>query len=470
MRTAGAEIGRCARSADSRVSTLRITRGLQASRRAATRSSGSSAEDALADDVGDQVAVQSAPGRKQRPAGSSRLPMIRGAPGAGRRAGSLSCVSIRPRFSSTTTICSSRWRKRAHPAAPAARPAPHLVARAARGAAPPLRRGPDRPAPGGGRDRTCRWRRCRGGHPGCRGSVRSRRLARAKARTASQLVRCRRSSWPSARVGPADVEAVRRQRDSRRAGGRWLTRPGPASIEAAVSTVSWTHLSADPAAAVARQGEAVEAEVEDLGDAGRVEDRDHGVDQGVLALVRGGRATRRCDRRPSAPARRHAAALPARLPWRNTSPDRSTPGPLPYQMPNTPSWAALAVESACWVPQSAVAARSSLTARAGRPRDRHRRSAWPPPELLVEPAQRRAAIAGDVARGVEARRQVALALHHRQPDQRLDAGQEDPTGCSRMYLSSRLTAASVTTQLPIRRRCSMATGPPLSRAPHRDHG
>ena len=46
--------------------------------------------------------------------------------------------------------------------------------------------------------------------------------------------------------------------------------------------------------------------------------------------------------------------------------------------------------------------------------------------LLVEAAERRAAIAGDVARGVVAGLKVALALEHRQPHQRLDAGQENP--------------------------------------------
>ena len=29
--------------------------------------------------------------------------------------------------------------------------------------------------------------------------------------------------------------------------------------------------------------------------------------------------------------------VPARLAWRSASPERSTPGPLPYQMPKTPS-------------------------------------------------------------------------------------------------------------------------------------
>ena len=48
------------------------------------------------------------------------------------------------------------------------------------------------------------------------------------------------------------------------------------------------------------------------------------------------------------------------------------------------------------------------------------------PQRLVEAAQRRAAIAGDVAGGVEPGGEVALALHHRQAHQRLRAGQVDP--------------------------------------------
>jgi hypothetical protein len=47
------------------------------------------------------------------------------------------------------------------------------------------------------------------------------------------------------------------------------------------------------------------------------------------------------------------------------------------------------------------------------------------PELLVEPAERRAAIAGDEARGVEPGAAVALALHQQHADERLRAGDED---------------------------------------------
>ena len=47
-------------------------------------------------------------------------------------------------------------------------------------------------------------------------------------------------------------------------------------------------------------------------------------------------------------------------------------------------------------------------------------------ELQVEPAQRRAAVAGDVARSIEPGAAVELLLHQREPHQRLVAGREDP--------------------------------------------
>ncbi len=47
-------------------------------------------------------------------------------------------------------------------------------------------------------------------------------------------------------------------------------------------------------------------------------------------------------------------------------------------------------------------------------------------ELLVEAAERRAAIAGDQARGIQPRTAVALALHKAQAHERLKAGDEHP--------------------------------------------
>ena len=48
------------------------------------------------------------------------------------------------------------------------------------------------------------------------------------------------------------------------------------------------------------------------------------------------------------------------------------------------------------------------------------------PQRVIVHAERRAAIAGDEARGVEALRAVAFALQHRQPDQRLRTREEYP--------------------------------------------
>src|SRR3954465_4456484 len=53
-------------------------------------------------------------------------------------------------------------------------------------------------------------------------------------------------------------------------------------------------------------------------------------------------------------------AEPALLACLKTSPQRSTPGPLPYHMENTPSYLASLNRLVCCVPQTAVAARSSF--------------------------------------------------------------------------------------------------------------
>ena len=97
------------------------------------------------------------------------------------------------------------------------------------------------------------------------------------------------------------------------------------------STVSVMHLKPTQAPAVARQREAVQAEIEVLLDVAgfrtgmpkwasacslwcaMVEDAPHG-------------------RRRRTPEPRHAAPCPKRLACFNASPERSTPGPLPYQM------------------------------------------------------------------------------------------------------------------------------------------
>src|SRR5207342_1622512 len=52
--------------------------------------------------------------------------------------------------------------------------------------------------------------------------------------------------------------------------------------------------------------------------------------------------------------------VPAALPCLKTSPQRSTPGPLPYHIENTPSYFAPGNRFACCVPQTMVAPKASF--------------------------------------------------------------------------------------------------------------
>ena len=123
--------------------------------------------------------------------------------------------------------------------------------------------------------------------------------------------------------------------------------------------------------------------------------------------------------------------VPAKLAWRKTSPERSTPGPLPYQMPNTPSYLPSPRSSACCVPQQRGG--GEFLVDAGLEHDVGAASELlRAHELLVEPAERRAAIAGDKARGVEPGAAVALLLHQQRADQRLIAGDEHAVWADRI--------------------------------------
>ncbi len=82
----------------------------------------------------------------------------------------------------------------------------------------------------------------------------------------------------------------------------------------------------------------------------------------VVALVGGGGALGDVVVARRWRSRRRASTVPAMLACLNTSMQRSTPGPLPYQMPKTPSnFAFSGNRSSCCVPQTAVAPSSSFT-------------------------------------------------------------------------------------------------------------
>jgi len=57
-----------------------------------------------------------------------------------------------------------------------------------------------------------------------------------------------------------------------------------------------------------------------------------------------------------------------------------------------------------------------------------------PFHLLIERAQRRATITGDIGRRVQAGGRIALALHHRQADQGLGSVHEHAPGFERVFV------------------------------------
>ena len=201
------------------------------------------------------------------------------------------------------------------------------------------------------------------------------------------------------------------------------------AIEAAVDHGGRFHrlvhrLERHPGAAEARHRPAVEPVVEDLLHARRIEHRDHHVDEMVFGLVRGGRGLGGV---VVAHQRQHAAV----------------PGGA-GEIGVAEDVAGAVDAGALAVPEPEHAVELAFAAQLGLLRAPQRgggdvlvdagleadvvfvERALGADELLVEAAERRAAIAGDVAGGVEAGAAVALLLHQAQPHDRLEAGDEDP--------------------------------------------
>ena len=178
-----------------------------------------------------------------------------------------------------------------------------------------------------------------------------------------------------------------------------------------------------PGAGEARHRPAIEAIIDDLLHAGRVQDRDHHIDEVIFGLMRGGRGFGGVvvtHQRQHAAVARGAGEIGVPEHVAGAVDARALAVPEAEHAVEP----AFAAHSACCVPQSAVAASSSLMPERNRMSDRER--ALRPLKLQVEAAQRRAAIAGDVTRGVEAGAAVALLLHQAQSHQRLIAGDKHP--------------------------------------------
>ena len=106
---------------------------------------------------------------------------------------------------------------------------------------------------------------------------------------------------------------------------------------------------------------------------------------------------------------------PARLAWRNTSPERSTPGPLPYQTEKTPS--CLPSPSKFGLLRAPAGGGRKLLVQAWLEDDIGFGELFlGTPELLVEATERRAAVAGNETRRIQSRKPIAFALHEQHAD------------------------------------------------------
>ncbi|MDT4815803.1 hypothetical protein FQZ97_488400 [compost metagenome] len=232
------------------------------------------------------------------------------------------------------------------------------------------------------------------------------------------------------RVRPADVHAVFRQDEVL---GDLHLDPQRVHIHHGGGVdVLGDGLERHPAAAVARQLPADDAVVEDFLDVGRVQHRDGGGDEGVLALV--------------GDARRLAAVVVA------GQQQDATVGRYAGRVAMLEDIAAAVHTRAFAVPhgEHAVVTRAGeqagLLAAPDGGSGQFFVDPWLEvdvvfleeglgfPEALVEVAERRAAVAGDEAGGVQAVRLVPLLLQHRQAGEGLGAGEIEVTGCETVFV------------------------------------
>ncbi len=267
-------------------------------------------------------------------------------------------------------------------------------------------------------------------------TILSKPLARTNALTAAILGPCKRFSASSGASG---------LRMPSPPGGSWksvgitiLMRSGSTHTEAPELDCLGDRLEADPAARVARQSETQHAEVEILLDVGRIDHRDHRGGEHLLALVRQGRGLAAmivARQRDDAAMRRGAGGIAvlqhvhrAVDTWALAVPDRehAIDGGAGEQVDllRAPHRCRRQVLVEARLEVDVVLLQVTLRG----------------PQRVVVHAQRRAAIAGDEAAGIEAGGKVALALHHGQAHQRLDAGEVDATLVESVAVFQRVVA------------------------------
>ena len=202
-----------------------------------------------------------------------------------------------------------------------------------------------------------------------------------------------------------------------------LIRSRLASI-AAVELDGLVHrLERDPGAGEARHRPAVEPVVENLLHPGRVQDRNHHVDEVVFGLVRGGR---RFGGVVVAHQRQHAAVFrgAGQIGMAENVAGAIDAGAL--AVPHGEDAVVFAFAAQLRLLRAPDRSGGEVFVDAALKADvalgQERCGAL---ELTVETAERRTAITGDVARGIEAVAAVKLFLHQAEPHQGLEPGDED---------------------------------------------
>ena len=179
-----------------------------------------------------------------------------------------------------------------------------------------------------------------------------------------------------------------------------------------------------PGAGEARQGKAVEPVVDQFLDAGRIEDRDHRVDEQELGRMRVGRGFRGV---VVAHQGQHAA-MPGRAGEIGVA--EYVAGAVdagPLAVPDGEHAVMLAFAEKLGLLRTPAGGGCEFLVQARLEDDVGlRQLLLGLPQLQVEPAERRAAIARDEACRVEPCKAVALALHQKHPNDRLRSGQEYP--------------------------------------------
>ncbi len=207
-------------------------------------------------------------------------------------------------------------------------------------------------------------------------------------------------------VGPANIDPVRIDIDR----GRTVDRLGD-------------QFERRPAPGIARHRPAVEAEIEKFLDTCGIQDRDHRVHERIFRLMRG--------------CRRFAGMVVARQQEDTARRRRAEQITVPQNIAGTVDAGALRVPHG----KDAVVIGADRHVQLLRAQDGGRREIFVDarletdvvlfekglglPELLVDQAERRSAVTGYEAAGIQPRGFVAAALHHRQADQGLRTRQED---------------------------------------------